>query len=274
MKINQNTKISALIKQNPDVIDAIVSINKHFEKLRNPILRKILASRVTIADAAKIGGATTQAFYDKLIPLGFFCENTIESDSGQKNYVPEFYKTLDQKNVRELDVRNDIAQGLDPFNRIMDTLSQMTEETTIKLINSFEPIPLLNILAKKGYFNYTLHKGPSLVHTYIKHSGVKTDYQETKPASFISKDEEIEELIKLYEGQIINLDVRDLEMPLPMVTILNELDVLPSRTLLYVLHRKIPVYLFPELDSRGYSYKVKKVNEDKVLILIYKACQP
>ncbi|MDX5436888.1 MAG: DUF1858 domain-containing protein, partial [Pontibacter sp.] len=56
MEIAANTKISAILKANPDAIEAIAAINRHFEKLRNPLLRKILASRVTIADAARIGG--------------------------------------------------------------------------------------------------------------------------------------------------------------------------------------------------------------------------
>ena len=42
MQIAANTKISVLIKENPAAIDAIATINKHFEKLRNPVLRKIL----------------------------------------------------------------------------------------------------------------------------------------------------------------------------------------------------------------------------------------
>lgn len=270
MKINQNTKIAVLIKENPDVIDAIVSINKHFEKLRNPFLRKILASRVTIADAAKIGGTTVQAFCDKLIPLGFSWESIDQNDVIQKPSVPEFYKRLNNKTIVELDVRNDIAQGRDPFNRIMDTLSEIPQANTMKLINSFEPIPLINLLTKKGYLTYTLYKEPSLVHTFIKHSGVTVLQKESESSSFITSDVEMEELIKSFEMRIRNLDVRNLEMPMPMVTILAELDVLPGKTLLSVLHNKIPVHLFPELDSRGYLYKVYKVKEDKVMILIYK----
>lgn len=71
MYINEDTKISALIRHNPKSIDAIVSISNNFDKLKNPILRKILASRVSIKQAAKIGGSTIEAFYDKLTPLGF-----------------------------------------------------------------------------------------------------------------------------------------------------------------------------------------------------------
>ncbi|MCC6180681.1 MAG: DUF1858 domain-containing protein, partial [Bacteroidia bacterium] len=54
MEINENTKISTIIANNPSAIDKIVSLSKHFEKLKNPILRKVLASRVSIKQAAKI----------------------------------------------------------------------------------------------------------------------------------------------------------------------------------------------------------------------------
>jgi len=54
MEINENTKISTIIAHNPDAIEKIVSIAKHFEKLRIPVLRKVLASRVSIKQAAKI----------------------------------------------------------------------------------------------------------------------------------------------------------------------------------------------------------------------------
>lgn len=53
MKINRQTKISAIIRHNSAAIEAI---NPHFNKLRNPILRKVLAPRVTVEDAALIGG--------------------------------------------------------------------------------------------------------------------------------------------------------------------------------------------------------------------------
>lgn len=270
MKINQNTKISKLINENPDVIDAIASINKHFEKLRNPILRKILASRVTIADAAKIGGTTIQAFYEKLSPLGFYCECNDDVDSDHQIAIPDFYKELTRKNTQVLDVRNDIALGKDPFNKIMDVLAQMNETNVLNLINTFEPIPLINLLKKKGYESYVLHKDPSLVYTYFKYTYTKNNNSPSESALSTASSEEMEKIIKSYGEKIINIDVRDLEMPMPMVTILGELETILPNTLLYVLHSKVPVHLFPELHSRGYLYKFKKINEEKVLILIYK----
>jgi len=265
MKINQHTKISILIKENPDVIDAIVSINKHFEKLRNPILRKILASRVTIADAAKIGNTNIQAFYDKLSPLGFFCEMDTANDVKEKDLIPEFYKVLTKKKTQELDVREDLARCKDPFNKIMDVLAQMPDEYTLKLINTFEPTPLINLLQKKGYDHYTIRQSPVLVFTYLNYTEKKKAESTAKPIMpKISDNQEIEQLIKFYGEKIKAIDVRSLEMPLPMLTILNELAELPENTLLYVHHKKIPQFLLPEIAQRGYQWKINELSEGDV----------
>jgi len=55
MTINSNTKIGAILKEAPGALDAIIEINAKFEKLRNPILRKLMAGRTTLATASKFG---------------------------------------------------------------------------------------------------------------------------------------------------------------------------------------------------------------------------
>ena len=67
MVVNRKTRISTLIAEDSKVIDTIASINKHFNKLKNPVLRRVLAPRVTIEDAAKIGGVTINVFLKKCI---------------------------------------------------------------------------------------------------------------------------------------------------------------------------------------------------------------
>jgi|GEM_PF-6123362 len=47
MIINGDTKIAALLKANPDALEAIIGISPGFKKLRNPVLRKILAAKNT-----------------------------------------------------------------------------------------------------------------------------------------------------------------------------------------------------------------------------------
>jgi hypothetical protein len=60
-------------------------------------------------------------------------------------------------------------------------------------------------------------------------------------------------------------------MPQPMITILETLDTLPVDTALYIYHKRIPVFLLPELDQRGFEYRVKEISDGEVHLLIFKS---
>jgi len=83
MKINSETKISVLIKDNPNTIEAIVSVNPHFSKLRNPLLRGILASRSSIGDAARIGKCDIKVLFKSLVEIGFEIEQGRDSSTNK-----------------------------------------------------------------------------------------------------------------------------------------------------------------------------------------------
>src|SRR5690606_31254055 len=75
MLINERTKIAALLKHHPDALEAIVRLSPDFKKLRNPILRRLMAGRTSIAMASKIGGCKPEDFFQVLAPLGFEMDN-------------------------------------------------------------------------------------------------------------------------------------------------------------------------------------------------------
>ncbi|HRF19059.1 MAG TPA: DUF1858 domain-containing protein, partial [Chitinophagaceae bacterium] len=66
MIINANTKIATVLKAHPGALEAIISISPKFQKLRNPILRKLMAGRTSLAMASKVGGCTINEFFEKL----------------------------------------------------------------------------------------------------------------------------------------------------------------------------------------------------------------
>ena len=66
MTINAHTKIAHILKQNAQALDALISISPKFEKLRNPLLRKVMAGRTTLAAASKLGGCSMEDFFKKL----------------------------------------------------------------------------------------------------------------------------------------------------------------------------------------------------------------
>ncbi len=273
MKISSKTKISALIKANPEAIEAIASINSHFNKLRNPILRKVLASRVTIADAARIGGTPEAVFFEKLLPLGFEQEtvNNVTASENENPVAPVWPGDLPE-NVVPMDVREALESGNDPFNQIMDALDMLEPKQALLLINTFEPTPLIGILKKRGFTHFTERKDPDLVHTYFyKTVGnpakkVPAETQKTEEATRFS----FEEVSEKYRANLQEVDVRELEMPLPMVTILEALPKLQPQEALLVYHCRVPQYLIPQLAERGYGYAIKETGPEQVQLIIFK----
>lgn len=271
MEIAATTKISTLIKENPEAVEAIASISSHFEKLRNPLLRKLLAPRVTIADAARIGGCGVEAFYEKLAPLGFSVSSSQGSVPVQAVAAaprPAALAQLPPENIITLDVREAIAAGNDPFQSIMSAVGKLDSTNALLLVNTFEPTPLFSILAKKGYAAHTEVQGPDLVHTYFWLSGGKQ--AATSEAKAPGKS--FEQLLQRFgNSKVRSIDVRHLEMPQPMVTILSELEQLPANQALLVTHRRVPRFLLPQLEERGFVHALREVGPAEVYILIYKA---
>lgn len=265
MVLNKDSKISDILKENEKAIDTIASVNKNFKKLQNPFLRKLFAPRVSIKDAAKIGGTRANEILKKLEKVGFKVEYSKNEtiDIKQENNI-----LMKKDKVVKLDVRPILATGTDPYHAIMDTLKTMEEDETLLIINTFEPVPLLNKLKKQGYDYKVERPDNETVHTYL----LKVNDTEIEGQDEISSNENpsFEEMEKRYEGKIQVIDVRDLEMPLPMVTILQEIEKIGSDEVLYVHHKRLPQYLLPELETRGWSYVNKEVDEDNMKFIIFK----
>jgi len=271
MIITENTRISEIIKHDSRAIDVIASINKHFKKLKNPVLRKILAPRVSIADAAKIGGVPVCVLIDNLIKIGFEVDDDCacgEVENENKNKTTTEKKVMKKENIIEMDVRPVLERGDDPFEAIMARLKTMKTGYTLKIINTFEPIPLLNILKKKGYIYLTERPEPGIVHTYLEkdEEGAGTQSKEKTKHTQLSFDTVFEE----YKDRLHTIDVRDLEMPMPMVTILEELEKLEPGKALYVDHKKLPQYLLPELEDRNYKWVTREIEPGNVKMIIFK----
>ena len=267
MKINSNTKISEIIKENEGAIDTIATINKHFKKLNNPILRKVLAPRVTIADAAKIGGVSVELLLDRLSSIGFEIAeiSSNESQYGSSQNVNHF----EEKDIIEFDARPELEKGVDPFKSIMRELKSLPDGKILKIINTFEPLPLIKILSEKGYA-YKVERENDLVYTYFTKINGEAPSNDL-PQEVIEDDPELfNSLEKRFKDKIKEIDVRQLEMPLPMVTILQEIETLNPEEALYVHHKRIPQFLLSELEQRGYNLVGKKIDEANTKLIIFK----
>ena len=271
MKINRETKISALIKENPRSIEAIVRVNPRFSKLRNPLLRGILASRTSLEDAARIGKSDINELFKSLEEIGFEIETapTVHEDFAEIAANSKISGAIRESKVVSLDVRPTLDRGGDPFNEIMRELMLLDEDYALEVINSFEPTPLIKIANDKGYASMVETKG-ELVYTYFIKAGEAKEEAPSGNTVFKISVAEHEKRVAQCNRKIHEEDVRDLEMPLPMVTILSRLETMGENEALYVHHKKIPQYLLPELAKRHYKTWIAEVDDHKVKLLIHK----
>ncbi|HEX5151549.1 MAG TPA: DUF2249 domain-containing protein [Parafilimonas sp.] len=269
MIINANTKIAAILKYNPAALDAIISISPKFEKLRNPVLRKLMAGRASISMASKIGGCKPDDFFEKLQPFGFEVDKVTPAMTEEKNNVPDFITSIQPGQIVILDVRPVIASGKDPLQIILEKIKTLQVNQVLKIINSFEPTPLMILLQKQGFESYADVINEDLTETYFYR---KTITEEQKPdAQYAASSANWDEIITRFNDKIQTIDVRSLEMPLPMLTILDALDKLPADRALYVYHKRIPVFLLPELAQRKFDYRIKEISNSEVHLLIFTA---
>ena len=277
MLINERTKIAVLLKHHPDALETIVALSPDFKKLRNPILRALMAGRTTIAMASKIGGCKPQAFFEALAPLGFEVdishvashEDTVSENSPK----PAYLKNLLPQQLINLDVRAMLAEGKDPLKSIQKKVKSLNQGEVLVIINNFKPVPLIKLLEKQGFRTYVNLINPDTIETYF-YKIVATDASSKAEVDAGAEDlpasGDWETLLKQYEGNLVAIDVRHLEMPMPMMTILENLELLPQGKALYVHHKRIPVFLLTELKERAFDYRIKEIQNGEVYLLIFK----
>ncbi len=168
----------------------------------------------------------------------------------------------------ELDVRDDIKNGADPFEKIMTAVNALKENEALYLTNSFEPFPLYSVLKNKG-FDHTTNKIPEGFQIVFFRNGVKgsttTISEDTDEFNFNDND-----LKNLAHLNSIELDVRGLEPPQPLLKIFEVLESLKPDEALYITHERKPIHLYPRLKDAGYKFLTEEIGGDLYTIKIWK----
>lgn len=283
MLINEQTKIAALLKHHPDALEVIVTLSPDFKKLRNPVLRTLMAKRTSIAMASKIGGCKPEDFFRILAPLGFETDPSGESDknigtaeenASQNKPKPGYLQHIEPEKLINFDVRAMLAEGNDPLKSIQQKVKSLNPGEVLVIINNFEPVPLIRLLEKQGFRTYVNFVDPERIETYFYREGEATGTDSTDtlptPGTDPATSGDWNSLLLQYKNNLVEIDVRHLEMPMPMMTILENLETLPTEKALYVHHKRIPVFLLTELKERAFDYRIKEIRDGEVYLLIFK----
>jgi Domain of unknown function (DUF1858)/Uncharacterized conserved protein (DUF2249) len=182
MKVTAEMKVKDALKINKQMLEAFVWLAPEFERLRNPVLRRVMANRVTIEQAARVAKLPlTEALYVLNLAAGM---ETAELHS-ELNAMPvtAFHPTPDNPlskpveivelkdddaRVRFADMMPDAQRQADPLPTIMRHLLSLRDASEVLLVrHPFDPIPLRDLLARRGYGSWAEERYPSDWYIYF-----------------------------------------------------------------------------------------------------------
>ncbi len=143
----------------------------------------------------------------------------------------------------DVDVRPILRAGGEPFSAIMAALDRLGPAQGIRLYATFKPVPLFRVMADRGFAH--------------SETALEDGEWEVLFTPALPKLADLPAAAPVFEGwpePAVKLDNRDLDPPEPMVRILAAAEKLKPGDTLSALLRREPVFLFPQLEKRGFRW--------------------
>jgi uncharacterized protein (DUF2249 family) len=248
--ISADMTVGRLLEERPDLIEVLVSQHPRFAQLCDR-RRRAIAARVTLAEAAGMAGMPVD---ELLARLGRVAHEGAAGAGPGMIPAPASASRPDvpvSKQVH-LDVREDIRRGQEPLARIMAAVKSLGVGQVLVLRAPFEPVPLYGALGRRGFAHWTERRADDDWSIWFHRVDVGESAPSPTPAGPASRV----------------IDVRGLEPPEPMVRVLEALERLEPGGAIEVLHERRPLFLYPQLDARGFAHETDEPEPGAVRIVI------
>lgn len=184
--------------------------------------------------------------------------------------------------ILDLDVREDLKAGREPFQRIMHARQALAEDGVLRVRAIFEPRPLYGVLGKQGLAHWTERLADDDWRVWFFPAGANGAAAGVQPASKVSPHDEPRPRAprssgrslptcgspKQEPGDVTVLDVRGMEPPEPMERTLEVLEGMPAGHTLVQVNSRVPRFLLPELEARGFQYTIHEQEPGVVRVFI------
>ena len=148
--------------------------------------------------------------------------------------------------IEPFDVRPILADGEDPFSRLMEKVADIGDGGALVVDAPFNPTPLRRTLAKQGFSSYGRKLAGAHWRIYFHQDG-GADWERGAEVTVSP-----EGAASWREEDGLHIDVRKLQPPGPMVAILRLIEELTAAETVVVHHERVPQFLIPELAERGW----------------------
>lgn len=264
--VSADDKVSDVLARDDRLVEVFVRHASHFAKLRDSMARRVMARLITVEQAARTANIPVeQLVRDLNEALGFAPD---QPDPSSKQPIATFRSTQTSRRpttapIVELDVREDLRSGREPFSRIMSAVSDLHDDDVLHLRATFEPVPLFAVLGKRGFLVESKANAPDDWSVWFWRPGPAAPLEATP-----TQLKDLSDVLPAEDDHTTYLDVRGFSPPEPMTRTLAALDSLePGHTLVQV-NERVPQFLLPVLAERGFAYEIDESRSDRVLVRI------
>lgn len=175
MKVTSEMKIKEVLELGEHLLSALVWLAPEFERLNYPKLRRAMSGRVTVAQAARIARIPlSEALYVLNLAAGADSEELADELHFYARETHEFRETNPPRKPLEIlglkdtdprvhlvDVIEQAEKRLDPMPKIAKGLVSLKFDDDVLLIHHpFDPIPLRDMFARRGYASWAEERRP------------------------------------------------------------------------------------------------------------------
>lgn len=276
--VRAQDRVSDVLARDESLVEVFVRCAPHFSKLRNRAMRRVMARLVTVEQAARTAQVPVERLlHDLNEALGLPDESVPASAAppiGEgAGVAPNQGGGVDASAavhppsapVVELDVRDDLRAGREPFSKIQATVARLADGEVLHLRAIFEPIPLYTVLGKRGFVHETQQHAPDDWSVWFWRPAA-VPHQPGAPSPAVETPAPNAE-------HVVVLDVRGLNPPEPLMRTMAALETLPPGHVLVQINSRVPQFLLPLLAERGFAWEVDESQPDRVQVRIWAAQQ-
>lgn len=279
MLIQRSDRVAEVLRQDERLIETFVAASPVFERLRNPLMRKTMARLTTVEQAAHVAGLDPDLLTERLNralsgepePMASLdaagksptTSTEREPMSSIQSSAPPALAAIPPERIVDLDVREDLRNGREPFSRIMAARREVPPGGMLRLRATFEPVPLYAVMAKQGFDHWTEELDEEDWRVWFYPAEGETAGSAVAPAPAPASDAP-----EAADEEVIVLDVRGMEPPEPMVRTLAALETLPAGRTLLQINERVPQFLLPRLEEMGFTYQIREQNDALIRVFI------
>jgi hypothetical protein len=170
-----STRVGALLDRYPQLEEVLIRLAPPFKKLKNPLLRKGVATVASLQHAAVVAGMPAGELVNKLRAAVGHAAIAPDDFPDAVSCFPDRPEWFEPANiVTTIDERAADPDKM-PIASVLSAAARLHSTEIIELITTFVPAPGIDILKRKGFRVWSVREDGELIRTYVLKPGAPNE---------------------------------------------------------------------------------------------------